>query len=425
MKTILFRRNNNSIYFNICILLILFFVIINGITSYSINKYFILTVITFFISLLKYDDLKKITYFLLPLTTIIHGYIILILLFLLLLKTKSLNKYQLIPSILLLSIETIHFFIFGNFIDFTDYMYYSSCIMIFFYLLFDNQNDNFKNISLFCYGSTIILFVVLFNMIATYGIAEVLTGIHRDGSTMGVNDDGNSVINVALNANSVGYLSIAIITLLFIGNKILRMPTYMYITMYIIAISAGIISFSRAWMIIMFFSLIIFILWNNVISKKILLIISLLILSIPFFSLEVIQNIYDTFYSRFISEDIVTGGNRVNISTKYIEYMNINIDSWIWGRGTINSKNINNVTIHNGTLQILFSYGIIGILIYLFSFLIYFNKNNLKNISKIQYIPFIACFMEIQTLQFLSPPFLMFPILVSLQAIKSKTNNYV
>ena len=419
MEIILSGRNTNSIYFKLCFILVSLFVIINGISPYNINKYFVLFVITIFISLLNCNELKKITYYILPLVTILHGYIILMILLLLIVKSKSLNKYQILPTILLLTIETIHFLTHGDLSSFSNFIYYSSCIALFFYILFDNKNDSIENISLFCYGTSLILFIVSYNMITTFGISDVLNGMHRDGSIMGSNE-GENIIRVALNANSVGYLSIAVITLLFIGKEDLKIPSLIYVLLFAICIFAGIISFSRAWMIMILFSLIAYIfLKKDLISKKIFLIISVSLLALLVSSTEIIQIIYDSFYNRFIADDIETVGNRTSISNNYIEYLNNNKDAWIWGRGTIGSQSISNITVHNGTLQVIISYGIIGIFVYLLSFIMYFKKYNLNKVSKILYIPFIVCFIEIQTLQFLSPPFLMFPILVSLMALKT------
>lgn len=420
MMTNCMDKSGNSIYFKLCCYIIYFLVIICGITPLNIDKYIVLMIITIIISFLKYYELKKITYLLLPLSTLIHGYVVLFALLLLIIKSKSLNKYQLIPTIVILTIESIHFLFLGKFSLISDFVLYCSYITMFFYLLFDNKTKcNFENLSLFCYSCTIILFIVVYNMISTFGVMETMSGIHRDGSIMG-SDDGENVIGAALNANSVGYFSLIVITLLFVGNRKLKMPLYLYILSYIIAIVAGIISFSRTWIILVVLSLIMFIMCSNKnISRKIILVIVIGVLLFSMSSINIIQNAYDVFGDRLNGDDIETLGNRTGISDKYIEYMNENKDTWVWGRGSIQSKYINNATIHNAIIQIVFSYGAIGFLTYLVSFVLFFKRARGRQTPKVQYIPFIACFIEIQTLQFLSPPFMMFPILISMQALSS------
>ena len=405
-------------------MIIIFLVTCVTVFHYNFNHYLVLLLISSFVSFLKYDNLKKITFFILPLITTIHGYIILVLLILLLIKSNAINKYQLIPPLVLTMIELFHFILNGTITDIMDFIFYISCIFMFFFLLFDNKkqyeisNDYIK---LFCYSLSIVLFIVTYNMLTTYGITETFSGIHRDGSTMGNSEDGKNIIGVALNANSIGYFSLAAITLLFLGNKKLNMPYYVYLLCYIISIIAGIISFSRAWMILTTMSFILFILFNNFnLKKKIIFMLVIACISVVIINTNygLFQNIFDVFYSRFTNSDITTAGNRTNISTKFLNFLSENTEAWIWGNGLINSKYINEVSIHNGTLQILISYGIIGLFVFFFSGIMFFYKLSSKRITKIQYIPFIACFLMLQSLQFLSPYFLMFPILVSMIATK-------
>ena len=153
---------------------------------------------------------------------------------------------------------------------------------------------------------------------------------------------------------------------------------------------------------------------------KVLFAISLaLLIIIPYLQQE--TQIFNAFTERFEDDSMVTGTGRTDILLDYMNFLMDNPLRLLFGTGSVFYKNVCNLdhSMHNGTQQILVSYGLIGFLPMLFVLFSpvfdYFKKNKFK-LAKI--LPLITVVLFVQTIQFLNPNNLILPFAVAMLYMK-------
>ena len=131
--------------------------------------------------------------------------------------------------------------------------------------------------------------------------------------------------------------------------------------------------------------------------------------------------VLEYFTTRFTedSNDLATAGGRTTVFQKYSDYLADNPLSLLFGTGAVYYREATGVGLstHNAIQQILVSYGLLGLIIFVIALLKnvrrYFNRNNVMTI-----LPLCMTLLFVQTIQFLNPYFLMCPIIVAFYALK-------
>ncbi|AOS82749.1 hypothetical protein BIU88_00435 [Chlorobaculum limnaeum] len=172
--------------------------------------------------------------------------------------------------------------------------------------------------------------------------------------------------------NVVYYLLLLLPWMLIIKNKV-----YRYIGIVIIA-AAVVLSMKRTAFIAFTLSLLIYYLFEQIrlrliISMRLLVQILFLVLALYVIYSYVEQQTWGFFEKRMISSFDDKGSGRLDIYMQVFRLLNKNtFGEWIYGHGH-NTLRIYNVmdgydllSAHNDWLEILFDYGIVGIIIYLF-----------------------------------------------------------
>lgn len=384
---------------------------------FSLNQYALMGICCVCLLCSTYKECKYLLFFLLPLSCALQAFTISIGVIILYLKSPKKSFGYLGSFVLLFLIELFHVLDVPSVTN-VDFIYYVTFLFTFLYLLSDGDTISSPRFctKMFCYGLMIALFAVIFGMIKTYGIAGAFSGLYRDGTVIGSASDVNAV-GVSLNANSVAYYSLALISIILCNPSRLQMSRLFIIVGVIISILAGIISFSRTWIILLsLFLLAIFTLTSQ--KKALLLAFLAALIVVPTFS--VYSDITDAYSQRFQSEDLQTAGNRQGITIQLFEYLNNNPTAYIWGAGvlTYGDNTQLKVSPHNATQQILVCTGLLGLFTFVIIIYKFLRKNFFKERNWISVLPFIICFLEIQTIQFLSPHFLLFPILGTMYNMK-------
>ena len=384
--------------------------------------------LTISMSILHFKDLVPFVFFLMPLSCGIPGYTFLAIYLILIFKGPKLTKKQFYPFIGVVLIEFINEFFLCSASAQIAVISFLSFTSLFFYFLFLRQE--YYNLKLclltFAIGTSFTFFVIFFNMINLYGIESILTGMLRSGALGIVDNDITKMEgHLALNANELAYFSVCVFSYLFICyQKIHRSKILIYFLM-IMCLICGLLSFSRTFLLCIICSFILFVLCSNikVSSKYIIFAIISFIVFILIFP-EYVSEMFMSFSERGQDANMATAGGRTDLFSYYNKVWVERIDHIFLGAGVISyypllhGKNV----IHNGLQQIWVCLGIIGLIIYVTSIITYI-KTFITRRSVCLSIPFIVTFLFDQSIQFLCPYPLMFPLMVSLLVIQIDYNN--
>ena len=199
---------------------------------------------------------------------------------------------------------------------------------------------------------------------------------------------------------------------------------WLFIVIIIVSLVAGLLSFSRTFVGVVFFFVILFIFLAKG-KEKIKLIVALATLSIVVvvFCSDILLNMYDTFLGRMEDSNMDTAGGRTILFHLYNKAWLGDISYIIFGAGVVSYWDTLNVynAIHNGLQQIWVCLGIIGFLTYIIRISIYLYKCEEKNV--VLYLPFFATLLLDQSIQFLAPYPLVLILLATLQLPKMPTKN--
>lgn len=372
--------------------------------------------ITLFMVLLPYTQLVYLLFFILPLTCGIPGYVMLISIVLLVIKSKHITAAQIIPAFLIAVMEIIHVSLYDFSADLRGVLSYLSFIAVFFFLLFESDRTVMRQmcIKYFCFGAVFTLAVIYTDLILENGFAEVVAGNLRSGFAMGIEEVEEMKNRLVLNANSIAYYSIVSLACLLLGRRKLQLGFWSYVSMLVIAIAGGILSFSRTWLFLAAVVFVLFILANKPSNKFILgaaiaAIVGLVIVSDSAFFAPIVENMT----SRIGNDDIATAGGRLTIFNRYNDFWLSEMKYVLFGTGAVYYKEVagQSMSIHNGLQQIYVCYGLCGILLYIGVIVGFLRRFKHVKLSLLFCLPFIACFLFDQSIQFLNPYYLMLPFI--------------
>ena len=143
--------------------------------------------------------------------------------------------------------------------------------------------------------------------------------------------------------------------------------------------------------------------------------------------LKKVGNAFEEF-NRFEEENIATAGSRTELIALYNQYLLDHPDRLVYGTGSLYYRRVSeqNLSTHNGTQQLIVCYGFIGLLIFVWCGIVFYKryyKKNKKAIKLVTCTPFFVCLMFLQTIQFVSPPSLMLPLVAALLPLKFMLTN--
>ncbi len=396
--------------------LIFALIAVSDIFDYNIGSLIIVGGISLMLFVLPYKKAVSFLFFILPFTCGISGYTVLLSYIILSIKSKHINFWQLVPPLIIICLEVAHIGFLGKNVNLITSASFLSFVALFFFLLFDSdaQVDRRLCVKMFIYGTIATLLIIYISIIVHNGIEVLLNPALRGSIGMGVRGDVANLDefkgHLVLNANSIAYFSITTFSLLLLGNKRLDIPSSVYLCLTILSILAGVFSFSRTWVLV--FALISAI--NLIASKskiQSVVTISATIFLVCLFFPSVVRSVSDIFMGRF--EDVETAGGRTTIFAVYNEFWLSKISYIFFGAGAMTNKYILNYaySMHCGLQQIYVSSGVVGILLFLFVIRKYSQKYIAKKTPFIYYLPFWACFIFDQSIQFWDPYYLIFPFL--------------
>lgn len=416
INKIIVKDTEGSLKLNISLVVLIALITASCTRMYSLNQYLLMAVCVAILLFSSYKDCKYLLFFLMPLACALQAFTISIGAFILFLKAPKKRIGYIMPIAILVLSEAAH--VLNTSVTIVDFAYYTSYLFVFFYLMsdYDSLTSPRFCVKMSCYGFMLTLFAVVYGMINTFGIVGAFSGMFRDGTIIGASSEEGAV-GVSLNANSVAYYSLALLSMLLFNPASLKMSRFIIAAGVIIAVMAGVISFSRTWILLVaLFVLALFALT----SQKKSLIVALVAASIIVPTFSVFSDVTSGYTERFNSDDMETAGNRQGITMRLFDYMNENPDAYFWGSGvlTYGDNTKQTVSPHNATQQVFVCTGLLGLLLFIYPIYKFCAKYYSKRRGWLPYLPFIICLLDIQTIQFLSPHFLMLPLLMCLYCIK-------
>lgn len=389
----------------------------------DLNKYY-LVIATFGVAAIL--DYKRVIYllcFLFPLSCgIPSNFIYPLLICILFIKDpqKSLNKVMLFIVIFLMEISHYGFYTFDT--QIAEVVGYASFLFLMFYIIADNQKDvdSGKCITIFCIGAAVLLLGIIINNTILISQLDPINGIMRLGDNKELGDFEEARMMLTANANTIGYYSIAAISCLLVLQYYKKINSILFLILFAVSFYGGVLSVSRTWAILMIISVIVYLRFMKHNIVKSLLLIGVLSIGVVVF-LSQDELILEFFTQRFTedSTNLSTAGGRTIIFQEYNAYLADNPLSLIWGEGAVYYKEASGIAYatHNALQQIIVSYGLVGLCIFICAFIRstkkYFSKKELMAI-----LPLCMMVLFVQTIQILNPYFLMAPIIVAFYALK-------
>lgn len=289
-------------------------------------------------------------------------------------------------------------------------------VSIFFVLLNEYENERYEEIlKYYIYSTAVVCAIIIINGLinAPSNWLELFAkGWFRFGATESENLTG---MKLSLNANTLGYYSISGMSLcLMMMRRCGFKEKVLQILCFVVCLLAGILSLSRTWMLVTAIMVLLYMLINFRTLKSAVISGTIVAACLIFIFIQLQKNpeIINGYITRFTDDTMTTGSNRTNAFAEYLNKFLSNIRVMIFGAGCVEYKTVLDMelSVHNGTEQLLVCYGIVGTVIFLYGMLNPLLKN-CKNKHKraVYWIPMIVTLLYVQTIQFVAPTYLLMP----------------
>lgn len=369
------------------------------------------------------SGLLTVVAFLIPLNSgitvlYIYGYAIA----LLLLKKGTVNLRVLIPTLLIALWEIVMSFFLPK-VDFMSFAIYICTVFLLFYLMNTEDADYKQCCYAYIAGTMVLLLVIMTTAIQNTSWEKVLSGQVRIGTYEGQETLEGAVAVLSENANSLAYYALTAILLAFSLIKSEKsFGRLLLIVSILFGTLVGIFTVSRTFLIVLLMGVfLVFTTRYNFKQKIILAMVGCVILWVGLPYLLENTQIFDAFENRFEESSVEEGNGRIDLFWQYMDFLWNNPARLVFGTGAIGYKDICKCSnsLHNGTQQILVSYGLIGFFPMLYALLSpifgYFKKNRFR-LEKI--VPLLVVVVFTQTIQFLNPFNLMLPYAIAVMYMK-------
>lgn len=396
-----------------CILMMCSLIVLRDILENNIPNVVFAILISVGAFFLKLEKFKIFLFFLFPFTCGIPGYTMLISIIALIVKSigkVQIQKLQIFPTILIALLELFNNVAHVGNIEFSPYLSYISFTAVFFFLLFDKSNykQSRECLLAFIWGTILVFIIIYYKMIVSFGLETLMMGYLRGAmGDVEMEEEGKLI----LNANSLAYISIVLISILLIGAKKLRISPILYYTFFIVAILSGMGSFSRTWMLLSGLILVVYLIYRRSLkaSFSLIFVFGVIIMCFP----TILDGFVNVMTNRINDDNFATGGSRSDIFKQYnLKWFN-DLFYILFGVGVNTYKIVLHISksIHNSIQQIYVCLGIVGLFIYIYSFFKFYRFNFPGKRTIMNILPFVFSVLFLQSIQFLQPYNLMLPLI--------------
>ncbi len=417
---ILSAKSKSSYTFIIWCALLALVVACHNIFTLGINQYLIVALASVYMFGLSYKNLLYYGVFIIPLAAGMNGGVLWVLYLLLLFKSPHVKKLQIIFPVLLVLVESFNMLVSPTAFDFKALFFYFAYLALFFYYIFEDSAgvDVSKLFRVYLIGVSIVCMIVVARILYEGSLTDFLTNEQRLGfSTADIVKSREGYINI--NPNSLGYFASVGFSLLLLGRKLLKFKKIPYVICLAAFLLSGGLTVSRTWLIVSTFALLWY-MYYHAFNVKVWLFGALAFFVVMQFNL-IPDAFVDSFTQRFTDESVETGSGRTEIFETYNKYMEEHPERIPFGVGILVYGDVISSThsMHNGTQQILVGCGVFGLLLFFIAAISFYRRYIIYRHPPIfRYMPFIAASLFLQTLQFLTPHDLMFPLAMTAVAFK-------
>jgi hypothetical protein len=407
----------------VSIVLYSFLILIRDIGNISVSRAFFV-VLTLLISIvLPYKSLRSFSFFYMVGGAGVYGGALATILVALMIKSKKKNILQFVFTLIILLIELLHFSTYTFKVDFNQYFVFGIFISFFFFLLFEdyeNNNEIYNDLRYYVIGTAVTLFIIVLHSVLLFGVEETLLGSARLGTGFEGEDISEGITE--LNANFMAYYSVTAMALILFTKNLFNKNWLKYVLLAILVL-AGIMSSSRTWLLVMALVVIIHFIVGQRRTKFEILIVVLFLIILAFKYTSFTDAVIDRFSDRFEEENLSTAGRRTEVFAEYNQYLEEHPEKLAFGTGCIYYRRICNISYstHNGTQQLLVCCGLFGVLMFVCCGMAYYRRYRKKNkmaIGFMAFVPFFICVVFLQSIQFIYPPSLMLPLVAALMPLK-------
>lgn len=234
--------------------------------------------------------------------------------------------------------------------------------------------------------------------------------------------EGIQTMTLRLNANTLAYYSLVstMFGLIMIDREKGIMKILVFLGTAFLMLS-GILTVSRSWILITGGCLGLYLLSRmkdiRYIFASVLMVIVLLYAGSKL--LELAPELLSGFRTRMTDDTVSSGGGRFEHAVYYLKAMSENARVAFIGAGTTYYMSVLGTIYasHTGTIQVLVSYGIIGSAIFFCGILSPLRKKDGCKAPLLYWLPFIACVLFVQTIQFINPAYLIYPYILTVYAV--------
>ena len=376
--------------------------------------------------IMNYQSLVYFIFFLFSLTSGLPGnYIFPILILILLCKNKnSFNRAGLKCFLLLVFMELIHYVTYGFQISLPSIIgYFSNLFFLFYFVtLKDESVDVKKCIVFFCMGLAVFLFAIFYITQINEDVGMLLEKSGRIGDTKDVSDLAQGEMMLNANPNELGFfavIGVASIMVLYFRKQVSFWIMALLSALYLFV---GALAVSRTYLLVIVIMVVLLVFFapknNGGGGWKRYLLLFVFIATAGYFLFNN-ASLVNAYNNRFESVSTDTYGGRTTIFADYNSFLVDHPLYFLFGTGAVYYGRVIQlgISIHNGTQQILVSYGLIGLAFFVF-ITIRAIKLCYKKGVPVCLIPFIIAFFYVQSGQLLNPSNNLYLFIVSFFIMK-------
>lgn len=424
---------NNQLVLIATVILVIALLYARDLFGYGLGKFTILGATVLPAVLMSPSSLVYYILFLLPLASGLPGNYLwpLLILLLVLKKPGNIDSRGMYCFILIAALEVLHFGFYTFHIDMSGLVGYLSTVFLLCYIttLKDKEVNNTKCVLFFVLGVFAFLFAIWFITQINHNAEMLLEEGGRLGYTKSISGSDDNVMMLNANPNGLGYYSLIGLSLSFMLYSLRKLGLWQMLLLSAVFVYVGAMSVSRTWLVGMVFlvGLLVFFNRNNKLHNSgIRNIVLLILVVIGIYALLRNELIYQAFSNRLSDDSLTTAGSRTEIFKQYNRFFFDHPLYLLFGAGAVHYHDVINEVFnatHNGTQQVVASYGLVGLVALVIMFIKGFKSNYRKGFF-ICAIPLIVALFYVQAGQLLNPHHNLYPFIIGFVALRLTDDDY-
>ncbi len=419
------RKNNNYVLV-LSVVLMAAVLFARDLYGVNISRTLLIALSVFPAVVMNYESLVYYVFFLFSLTSGIPGNYIfpLLIMMIMIKKHSSFNRNGIVFFVIVVFMEIIHFAFYSFHISWSGTVgYFSNLFFLFYFVsLNDDSVDINKCIIYFCLGLAVFLLAIFYITQINGDFEMLLDDSGRLGYTKSISDAEDGVMMLNANPNGLGFFAVVGLSAVIVLYTRKSISFVVMLALSALYLFVGALGVSRTFLFAVIVMLVLFLIFAGLDLGKAPLGRYFLLLVAALVALFVLSNtsfIHNAYINR-LSANMGTMGSRTTVFVEYNDYL-FNHPLYLFlGTGAVHYRDVISdisVSSHNGLQQILVSYGLVGLLFFLYITVkaIHFCY---KKGSPVCLVPFLIAFLYVQTGQLLSPPTNLYLFIVSFFVMK-------